>query len=98
MPDQHDLSVGDQFQGGEHALPFWKPLTPEMRAVVLVAQALAKYAPQRRLRRRAHPYEFIPIAREVVATLLLLPEGQALVREVQASQIDRTTDRGRSDG
>lgn len=65
-----------------------KPYTPEMRAVILVAETMARHVPKRRFRRRASPIGFVPIAREVVATLFLLPEGQALVAEIVASPTD----------
>lgn len=69
---------------GQAAVEDWltKPFTPEMRAVLLVAQTLAKYAPRRRFRKQPHALEFVPIAREIVATLFLLAEGQRLVAEV----------------
>lgn len=57
-------------------------ITDGGRAVIEVARVLAKYgpAPRPRLRpwRRPTPMDCIPLAREVVASLFLLPEGRAI--------------------
>jgi hypothetical protein len=60
-------------------------LPPMHRTVALVAETLAKYQTPRRWRRRRSPMDFIPISREVVATLFLLPDGRRLVKEVLES-------------
>lgn len=60
-------------------------LPPTHRLVVLVAETMAKYQRVRWLRRRRSPMDFVPMAREIVATLFLLPEGQRLVADALAS-------------
>ena len=63
-------------------------MTAEREAVVLVAETMAKYQRPRLFRRRRSPMEFVPIAREVVATLFLLPKGQDIVRRIELLPLD----------
>lgn len=60
-------------------------LPAQHRIVALVAETLAKYQERRWWQRRRSPFDFIPISREVVATLFLLPDGRRLVEEVLGS-------------
>lgn len=64
----------------------WKHsgLNDERKAVVLVAEGLANVSNVnlRWWQRKRHPMDFIPIAREVVAILLLLPDGRDLCRRI----------------
>lgn len=64
----------------------WKNtgLNDERMAVVLVAEGFTKAA-NRNLRwwqRKRHPMDAIPLAREAVAILLLIPEGRELSRRI----------------
>ena len=64
-------------------------MTADRQAVVLVAETMAKYARKRRFRRQPTAFDFVPIAREVVATLFLLPNGQRLSAEALAAHTGR---------
>lgn len=65
-----------------------KPLKPDMQAVIHVAQTMAKHADQvgvpKRRRWRRMGVNWVPLAREVVASLFVATEGRRIVRDITA--------------